>query len=60
MCKLLKTVQDVIDELNKIEDKTQKFIIHKNENEFEWDYSVGMYDIYVQQNKDNVSIEIYR
>lgn len=29
MGKLLKTVQDVIDELNKIEDKSQKFIIHK-------------------------------
>lgn len=48
MCKLLKTVQDVIDELSKIEDKSQKFIIHKNDNECEWDYSVGMYDIYIR------------
>lgn len=60
MCKLLKTVQDVIDELNKIEDKSQRFVIHKDENESEWEYDTIMYDIYVQQNKDNVSIEIYR
>ena len=60
MGKPLKTVQDVIDELNKIEDKSQKFIIHRNDNECEWDYSIGLYDIWVQQNDDNVSIEIYR
>ena len=60
MGKSLKTVQDFIDELNKIEDKSQKFIIHKDENGSEWDYTCGMYDIYVQQNEDNVSIEIYR
>lgn len=60
MCKLLKTVQDVIDELNKIEDKSQRFVIHKDENESEWEYDTVMYDIYIQQNRNNVSIEIYR
>lgn len=60
MCKLLKTVQDVIDELNKIEDKSKRFVIHKDENESEWGYDTVMYDIYIQQNRNNVSIENYR
>lgn len=60
MGKQLKTVQDVIDELNKIEDKSQSFIVHKEEGDFDSKYDTILYDIYIQQNKDNVSLEIYR
>lgn len=64
MAKLLTTIQDVIDELNKVEDKSQPFVIHVNDNGWESEYATDLYDITVKSHKvcdnEHSRIEIYR